>query len=62
MSIFCADVRETGFVHALTAAAITHQVTSACAKGDIAECKCVNHKKLKNRLLRLVSSFFSIFE
>ncbi len=32
--------RETAFVHAITAAGITHTLTRNCSRGDFADCVC----------------------
>lgn len=33
--------RETAFVHALVAAALTHSITRACSEGKMTKCTCV---------------------
>lgn len=37
--------RETAFIHAISAAAITHEITHQCRQGKIPECKCAQVKK-----------------
>ncbi|UXI14978.1 Frizzled-8 [Sarcoptes scabiei] len=34
------DTRETGFVHAMTSAAIVHKIATGCAQGSILDCYC----------------------
>lgn len=34
------DTRETGFVHAMTSAAIVHKIATGCAQGTIMDCYC----------------------
>ena len=36
--------RETAFVHALTAAAVTHSIARACAEGKMTKCQCATEK------------------
>ncbi|CAG0883852.1 unnamed protein product [Darwinula stevensoni] len=36
------DTRETGFVHAITSAGVTHAVTKACTNGELLDCTCDN--------------------
>ncbi|XP_076822536.1 protein Wnt-6-like isoform X1 [Clavelina lepadiformis] len=50
-SLLKQDVRETAYVQAITAAAVTYQITAACARGDIEGCGCTNAAELKNDLL-----------
>lgn len=40
MFFFTADTRETGFVHAMTSAAIVHKIATGCAQGTIMDCYC----------------------
>ncbi|XP_053663392.1 protein Wnt-4 [Anopheles marshallii] len=44
-NIFKKVYRETAFVHALTAAAITHAVARACAEGKMTKCQCASERK-----------------
>ncbi|XP_050077932.1 protein Wnt-4 [Anopheles maculipalpis] len=44
-NIFKKVYRETAFVHALTAAAITHAVARACAEGRMTKCQCASERK-----------------
>ncbi|KAI8427532.1 hypothetical protein MSG28_002054 [Choristoneura fumiferana] len=39
-NIFNKLYRETAFIHALTAASITHAVAKGCASGDLTRCSC----------------------
>ncbi|XP_063376009.1 protein Wnt-4 [Cydia fagiglandana] len=39
-SIFNKIYRETAFIHALTAASMTHAVARGCASGDLTRCSC----------------------
>lgn len=44
-NIFKKLYRETAFVHALTAAALTHSIARACADGRMTKCSCGTRKK-----------------
>ncbi|XP_065080557.1 protein Wnt-4 [Ochlerotatus camptorhynchus] len=44
-NIFKKVYRETAFVHALTAAAITYSVARACAEGKMSKCQCASEKR-----------------
>ncbi|XP_022914295.1 protein Wnt-6-like [Onthophagus taurus] len=47
------DTRETGFVNAITAAAVTYEITKACTKGDLKNCFCdrkYNKNSKKNKM------------
>ncbi|EDS27052.1 WNT4 [Culex quinquefasciatus] len=44
-NIFKKVYRETAFVHALTAAAITHSVARACGEGKMSKCQCASEKR-----------------
>ena len=35
-----ADLRETGFVNAITSAGLMHAITSGCSRGHIIDCNC----------------------
>lgn len=35
------DTRETGFVHAITAAGMTHSLAKACSQGTLLDCSCL---------------------
>lgn len=37
--------RETAFIHALTAAALTHSIARACAEGKMTKCACANERR-----------------
>lgn len=43
-NIFKKVYRETAFVHALTAAALTHSISRACAEGKMMKCQCAPEK------------------
>ena len=43
--IFLIATRETAYVHAISAAAITHRITTECKKGKIPGCTCAIIKK-----------------
>ncbi|XP_059583528.1 protein Wnt-6 [Alligator mississippiensis] len=34
------DIRETAFVHAITAAGVSHAITQACSMGELLQCGC----------------------
>lgn len=43
MMVFCfTDTRETAFITALTSAALTYRMTSACTKGEVTNCGCLD--------------------
>lgn len=42
---FYIATRETAFIHAISAAAITHEVTHQCRQGKIPGCLCAEVKK-----------------
>ena len=44
---FTAATRETAFIHAISSAAITHEITQQCKKGKIPGCTCAVIKKPK---------------
>ena len=39
--ILLRDTRETGFVHAITAAGMTHSLAKACSQGALLDCSCL---------------------
>lgn len=41
------DTRETSFVNAITAAAVTYAITRACTMGNLVECSCDKNQILK---------------
>lgn len=40
LSLFHAGCRETGFIYAITSAAVTHSIARACSEGTIESCTC----------------------
>jgi len=40
--------RETAFIHAISAAGITHEITHQCRQGNIPGCSCAKVKKQRN--------------
>lgn len=44
-NIFKKVYRETAFVHAITAAALTHAISRACSDGSMTRCQCAGEKK-----------------
>jgi len=47
----CTDTRETGFVHAITAAGVTHGISRACSLGTLLDCSCHLISKSSNSIL-----------
>ncbi|CRK93514.1 CLUMA_CG007047, isoform A [Clunio marinus] len=44
-NIFKKVYKETAFVHALTAAGLTYQISRACAEGKMTRCQCANERR-----------------
>ncbi|XP_070496640.1 protein Wnt-4 isoform X1 [Chironomus tepperi] len=44
-NIFKKVYKETAFVHALTAAALTYQISRACAEGKMSRCQCATERR-----------------
>lgn len=44
--------KETAFVHALTAAALTYQISRACAEGTMTRCQCANERRPATKQFR----------
>lgn len=40
--------KETAFVHALTAAALTYSIARACSQGRMIKCQCATEKRPEN--------------
>ena len=45
MVLIVVATRETAFIHAISAAAITHKITHQCRQGNIPGCPCAEVKK-----------------
>lgn len=45
---FVVATRETAFIHAISSAAITHEITHQCRQGNIPGCSCAKVKKQRN--------------
>ena len=43
--LFCLACRETAFVYAITAAAVSYSISRACADGHLRSCTCDNPRK-----------------